>query len=434
MSGAHWSLFRNRGFALLWSSGLISMIGAWTLRVAVPIYVYQMTKSPAATSAVVAVIVAVSLLVAPFAGILVDRWDRRRVLIVANAAHALTLVPLFLVNQEADLPLLLAVLAVQTALAQFVAPAEHALLPRLVAGDDLAAANALNALNNNLARLIGPAAGGLVAARTGLDGAVLVNVATFLVAMLLMLGVPGRHRAAPEIGDAHVGAGPLVRFGREFVAGLRAAGHSSMLRVVFVVLALVSVGEGLMGSLFAVFVYRALNGGPAEIGYLASGQAIGGIVGGLAGAWIARRVAVHRQIAVSMVLFGLTDIVIFNYPRWLPEVWPGVVLMAVVGVPGALIMAGFMTILQSEVSDAFRGRVFSAAMVTQSTAMLAGTALAATLTDKLGVITLLTAQGAGYAIGGVCFGLLARRARRREQAAEAPVETPMPVEARTGSA
>src|SRR5687767_9708993 len=114
MSGANWTLFRNRGFALLWAGGLISMIGSWTMRVAIPIYVYQLTASPAATSAVIAVIVAVSLLVGPFAGTLVDRWDRRRVLIVANAAHAVTLLPLLLVDREADLALLFAVLAVQT--------------------------------------------------------------------------------------------------------------------------------------------------------------------------------------------------------------------------------------------------------------------------------------------------------------------------------
>jgi Na+/melibiose symporter-like transporter len=252
---------------------------------------------------------------------------------------------------------------------------------------------------------------------------VVLNIATYVVATLLMFGVPGRHRAEAAAED--VDAGKVGRrLTTEFVAGLRAASNSPMLRVVFAVLALVSIGEGVMGSLFAVFVARALDGGAAELGYLASGQAIGGVVGGLAGAWIGRRVAVHRQVAVGMVLFGLIDIVIFNYPRWLPEVWPGVALMALVGVPGALIMAGFMTILQSEVGDAYRGRVFSAAMVVQSMAMLAGTGLAATLTDRLGVIPVLTAQGAGYAIGGVCFGLLARRARRPTAPAETAAAEP----------
>src|SRR6266540_2791037 len=342
-------LFRNRGFALLWIGGLISMTGDWALRVAVPIAVYRMTGSPAATSAVVATVVAVSLLVSPLAGVFVDRWDRRSTLIVANAAQAVILLPMLLVNRVADLALLLALLAVQTTLARFVDPAEHALLPRLVPAADLAVANSLNALNNNLARLVGPALGGLVAASTGLAGAVLLDAASFLI---------------------------------------------------------------------AVFVSGPLHGGAAELGWLASGQAVGGIVGGLAGARIARRVPVHRRVAASMVVFGLVDIVIFNYPRWYTEVWPGVALMAVVGVPGAVMLAAFMTILQTEVDDAFRGRVFSAAMVTQAGAMLAGTAIAATLTSRFGVIAVLTAQGAGYVLGGACFALLARRSAQTSGAPE----------------
>src|SRR6266508_4523798 len=95
-------LFRNRGFALLWIGGLISMTGDWALRVAVPIAVYRMTGSPAATSAVVATVVAVSLLVSPLAGVFVVRWDLCSTLFVANAAHALILLPMRLVNRAAD--------------------------------------------------------------------------------------------------------------------------------------------------------------------------------------------------------------------------------------------------------------------------------------------------------------------------------------------
>src|SRR6266511_892688 len=219
-------LFRNRGFALLWIGGLISMTGDWALRVAVPIAVYRMTGSPAATSAVVATVGAVSLLVSPLAGVFVDRWDRRSTLIVANAAQAVILLPMLLVNRVADLALLLALLAVQTTLARFVDPAEHALLPRLVPAADLAVANSLNALNNNLARLVGPALGGLVAASTGLAGAVLLDAASFLIAAVLVAGVPGRHRAALDADHQQLGAGPLVKLGKDFAAGVRAAGRS----------------------------------------------------------------------------------------------------------------------------------------------------------------------------------------------------------------
>jgi MFS family permease len=421
MSDATRALFRNRGFTLLWTGGLISLTGDWVLRIAVPIYVYRMTGSPAATSAVVAVVVAVSLLVGPLAGVLVDRWDRRRIVIVANAAQAVLLLPLIMVHRASQVPLLLAVLAVQTALSCLVDPAAHALLPRLVPGADLAAANSLNALNSNLARLVGPALGGLVAASTGLAGATLLDAVSFLTAAVLVVGVPGRHRATRTADHPRVGAGPLVKLATDLAAGIRAAGRSPMLRALFVVLALVGVGEGVMGSLFAVFVSRALHGGAAQLGWLSSGQAVGGILGGLVGAWIVRRAPLRRQVVVSLLLFGLTDIAIFNYPRWYTGVWPGVTLMVVVGVPGAVLMAAFMTIIQTDVDDAFRGRVFSAAMVIQSGTMLAGTALAATLTDRLGVIAMLTAQGAGYVLGGFCFALLTRRGTTT---GPAPVEEP----------
>lgn len=404
-------LFGNRGFALLWTGALISLTGDWALRVAVPIYVYRLTGSPAATSAVVAVVVAIGLLVGPLAGVLVDRWDRRRVVIFANAAQALVLLPMVLVDRPADLPLLFAVLAAQTTLARFVGPAEHALLPHLVSGADLPAANSLNALNNNLARLIGPAVGGLVAASTGLAGAALLDAASFLIAAALVAGVPGQHRVRVHRDGRLPDVGRFARFGAEFTDGVRAAGRSPLLRAVFVVLALTGIGEGVMSSLFAVFVDRALHGGAAELGWLASGQAVGGILGGLIGTRIGRRVPVPRQIVASMTAFGLIDLAIFNYPRWYPEIWPGIVLMVVVGVPGAIMVAGFMTILQTDVDDAFRGRVFSAAMVIQSGAMLAGTTVAATLTERFGVIAMLTAQAAGYTLGGVCFGVLARRVR-----------------------
>jgi MFS family permease len=408
MGGVRLGLFRNRGFALLWTGGLISMTGDWALRIAVPIYVYQLTGSPAATSAVIAVVVAVSVTVGPVAGVLVDRWDRRRVLIVANAAQAVILLPLLRVHRAGDLALLLAVLAAQTALARFTDPAEHALLPRLAPAAELRAANSLNALNSNLARLVGPAVGGLTAASTGLAGAALLDATTFVIAALMMVGIPGRHRAEPDPAQQHPGAGPLVRLGREFVAGLRVAGRSRLLRAVFLVLALSGIGEGVMSSLFAVWVRRTLDGGAADLGWLASGQAIGGIAGGLIGAWVGRRVPIRQQLIAGLFLFGFIDLMIFNYPRWYPEVWPGVALMALVGVPAALTIAGFMTILQTNVGDAYRARVFSAAMVIQAGSMLGGTAVAATLTDRLGVVTMLTAQGAGYVLSSLWFAYLTR--------------------------
>src|SRR5689334_13249386 len=96
-------VLRNRNFGLLWTAGLISITGTWLLSVALPIFIYKLTDSPAATATAVAVRVVASLISAPLAGVYVDRWDRKKVLIYANILQAATLLPLLAVGSAADL-------------------------------------------------------------------------------------------------------------------------------------------------------------------------------------------------------------------------------------------------------------------------------------------------------------------------------------------
>jgi MFS family permease len=124
---------RERNFALLWWGGLISLAGDWLLRTALPFYVYDLTGSALATSVMFMVGTVPGLLLGPVAGVFVDRWDRRRTLVVANLLLALTLTPLLLVRSADWLWLVYAVALVQSALVRFVVPAENALLPLLVA-------------------------------------------------------------------------------------------------------------------------------------------------------------------------------------------------------------------------------------------------------------------------------------------------------------
>jgi len=386
--------FRSRGFSLLWIAGLISLTGDWLLSVALPIYIYRLTGSPAAVSAIVATNVAARLLFGALAGVYVDRWDRRRVLIWANVALTAALLPLLAVTSADRVWLACAVTFVVAVLAQLVSPAEHALLPRLVDPAELTAANSLNTLNNNLARLIGPALGGLAAVGLGLSGVVLLDAASFLVAAGLVALIRGSYRAEAKLSE------PLAR---ELRDGFVIVGRTPVLRALFTVLAVTSVGEGVMSSLFAVFVDRGLGGGPGELGALMSAQAVGGIAGGLGCAWLAARTSPVRMVGVGLVLFGAVDLVIFNYPRWATAIGPELALFVLVGIPGAVLIAGAMTLLQTEVADALRGRVFAVAGVLQAGGMLAGTGLAATLTDRVGVLTMLTIQGLGYVLAGIWF-------------------------------
>jgi MFS family permease len=171
--------------------------------------------------------------------------------------------------------------------------------------------------------------------------------------------------------------------------------------VIFWFLAIISLGEGVMGVMIVVFTGRTLGGGARELGWIVAAQAVGGVLGGLLGSVIGDRVGARWLVGIGTVVMGVGDLVIFNYPRWYPEVWPALVLMAVVGVPAALIMAGVMTVLQRSVDDGLRGRVFGAALMVMSLVALVGTGVASALGDRLGPVTLLNVQGVGLVAGGL---------------------------------
>jgi MFS family permease len=418
---------RQRNFALLWFSGLISMTGTWALYVAMPIAVYELTRSAVATSAVAAVNLGVRLVVGPIAGVYVDRWDRRQVMVYANLLLALVLVPALLVTSADRVWILFPVTGLTALLSQLVSPAEHALLPRLVPEEQLAAANALNGLNNNLARLIGPAVGGVAAAVYGLRGAVLLDLVSFVLCAGLVALISGRHRAE-RTGDT-------TGIRREIVDGARAIRRSALLRALFVALAFISIGEGVLSGLFPVYVGDALGGGALELGWMMSAQAVGGLVGGVAATWFALRWAPVRMMIIGLLCSGALDLVIFNLPRFVRgpgALIPVLVLFVIVGVPIAVLTAGAMTLLQTEVVDEMRGRVFGFVMVVQSGVMLLGTGIAAVATEPLGALNVLILQGGCGVLAGVAFGVMARRARVARTPGPVPAEPPAAL-AETGS-
>jgi MFS family permease len=406
------AIFRQRNFALLWFAGLISLAGDWTLIIALPIYVYQLTGSTLATSLMLMVGIVPRLLFGSVAGVFVDRWDRKRTMVLANLLMAAGLLPLLAVRSADQLWLIYIVAFVESTIAQFFGPAENALLPRLVSEEHLVSANSLNSLNNNLARLIGPALGGTAAALIGLSGVALLDAGSFLVAALLIALITGRHTAAQDSHPPAGASGAWKRVWHEWLAGMRLISGNRTLRIIFGLLAITSLGEGVFGVLFVVFVNRILGGGAAEIGWLMSAQAVGGLLGGLLVGWLGARVPAARLIGIPTILFGAIDLAIFNYPRFFPGFLPVLLLFVAVGVPGIFKVTGVNTLLQISVDDAFRGRVFGAFGMVASLMALIGLTLAGLIGDRVGVITVLNIQGAVYILAGLMVLTLLRGAGR----------------------
>ena len=155
------NLLRRRNFALLWFGGLISIMGDRVLLVALPYFVYQQTESTFASAVMVAAELLPRLLFGSVAGVFVDRWDRKKLMVITSIAQGIVILPLLLVHSADSMWIVYLVSFFQTMLAIFFGPAENALLPLLVEEEELLPANSLNALNNNIARVIGPPIGGV---------------------------------------------------------------------------------------------------------------------------------------------------------------------------------------------------------------------------------------------------------------------------------
>ncbi len=406
------ALLRQRNFALLWWGGLISMIGDWMLRIALPAFIYERTGSTLATGAMFIAGQLPNLLLGSVAGVFVDRWSRQRTMVITNLLLMIGLLPLVLVTSTDWLWVVYVVAFLQSSINQFFGPAENALLPQLVGEEHLLTANTLNALNNNLARLIGPAVGGVLALSVGLAGVAVLDALTFLVAAGMIALIRFTPSPILETETAPLLGGAFLAFWRAWATGLRMVTQEPMLQLLFTIAALWAIGEGVLRVLFIPFVTNVLHGQATEIGWLMSAQAIGGVSGGVFIARIGQRISPVRLFGPCAILFGIIDLAIFNYPLFFPGFAIAVVLFIVVGLPGAGLNASFMTLLQNSTTDAYRGRIFGAFTTTFALLTLGGMTFASTLGDRIGIVPVINIQGYVFVIGGMLGLLLLPRIRK----------------------
>jgi MFS family permease len=395
---------RQRNFALLWFGGLISFAGDWALIIALPVFVYDLTGSTLATGVMFIAQSLPRLLFGPLAGVLVDRWDRKRTLVAANLAQAAVL-PLLLLVQSVDMLWLLYLVAfVQTSVSLFVHPAESSLVPRLVGEERLLPANSLLAFNWELTRLVAPPLGGLLMGTLGLTSIVLLDSISFLLAAILLalIAIPPAMRP-----DKHADQQPagIAAVWEELVAGLRYARYDRLVSALFIIAGTSMISEGIGNVLGFPWLKEALHGGALERGWLASAQAVGGLLGGLAIGHVARRIQPVALMTGSGVILGAASLALINIAALpIPPalVMPlALVLKAAQGAPIIGFYVSLETLLQKSVPDRFRGRIFGAYGAACALAMLAGQAIASFMGDRLGVVTVMNGVGILFLAAGL---------------------------------
>jgi MFS family permease len=488
---AGWALLRRRDFGLLWAGGLISETGDWFLLVGLPFWVLQETGSSLVTASVFLVGLLPGLVVGPLAGVLVDRWDRRRTLVAVSLAEAAFLLPLLAVDGRDRLWIVYLVIAVEATLAQLNDPARNALVPTLVPKDDLVGANALIGLNTNVARLAGSPLGGILVEVAGLPGLVIGDAASFLLGAALIglvrpvgvgrqgtVGGPGtmdgpatvEHPMAvdalatkdgpvpldPAVTvDPAVTAEPSVTAERarsnsasrfagprrgsvadgeaegsglstapvqgaaaeprgvvgEWVDGLRVVAGDRELVWGLVVNGLAAVAQGIFTVLFVLFVTRVLGGDGADVGLLRGVQAIGGLLGGVVVVGLARRLEPGRLLGVSLLVFAVIDLAMWNGSLVTTSQWLYLGLFVAAGIPGIGFLTGLTALVQERTEDAYLGRVFATYYGAFNGLMALGMLLAGLLGDTVGVVPVLNGQAGLYLLAGVVAVATLGRAR-----------------------
>lgn len=387
------SVLRRRDFALLWTGGLVSVAGDWVLSAALPFFVYEETGSTIATAAMIVARLAPSVVLGSVAGVFVDRWSRKRVLVWTNLLQAALVTLLLLVPATGSLWVVFLVAAAQSVASSFSSPAESALLPGLVGPDELLAANALNTLNNRIARLVGVPLGGVLLAYVGLEAIVLVDAVSFAAAALLIAPI-----TAPTAPRVVVDASSVWEsFWREWLEGLRLVRHDRTIALLFVVLALMTFGGTMLDPLTVAWVRDVLGEGPQVFTWILTVHAASGIVGSVLVGGYGHRFAPRDLIGWGSVVAGAALALRYN----LPSVALALAMSAVAGLTSVISSTGVETLAMQSVRDELRGRVFGSLNATLSLLSLAGAAVGGLAAEIVGIVPMLNVATALIVVAGI---------------------------------
>jgi predicted MFS family arabinose efflux permease len=385
--------WRERDFRLVLGGGLVNDIGDWLLMIALPVYVLTATGSGSATAALFAIEYGVAMVLGPYGGRLVDGWDLRRTLVVTNLLQAVLLLPLLAVTPHRVWPAF-AVAAAQAILGRVNNPANAAIVPRLVAPDQLVAANAALASSSSLARLIGSPLGGVIVELAGLRAVVVLDGLSFLAVAGAMWLV--RRPAPLEGSDAVEGTSDSG----SALDGLRLVRRRPTLRRLMLLIGATQLAQGMFVVLFVAFVLRQLDAGASAVGLIRGVQAVGGLVGGLAIARWSRRW--HPGVLASFGLLGMGALsaLTWNAPVVTTAVVAYGALFVLAGVPSAAIGVGLMTTAQQVTPPAFMGRVVGTAEAVGLGGAAVGSIVAGLALDRVSITTLLDTQAMVYVLAG----------------------------------
>lgn len=390
---------RIRPFAVFTLACLVSNVGLWMSNLTVPVILFQLTGSAVWVGVFAVAVFAPGIILAPISGLIADRFDRRRVLLVTQLGMTLAAFALWLMwSAGVHIPgVLLIPVVVNGIFGAMNMPSFLAFVHDLVPRENLRAAVTINSIQFNLARAVGPLVAGLLLATTGPDWALLVNALSFLGVVTVLVVIRARETQVLVRTREPI----MLQFAE--AARYMASKPGIRLAIIGGIVGAV-LGQPLysMSVVLADQVYRV---GSFDLGMLNMCLSIGAVaaIPLLAGRW--GRLPLSRAVAggmvgtaIALVALSATTSYVFAVP-----------LFMFAGGAAVLIMAGTATVIQLIVRDDLRGRILAIRQMTFTAGMPLGAMLAGVVADVWGIRLFLL--GAGIIVA--CAALVMRFVPRR---------------------
>ena len=388
-----WRALRHRNFRLFFGGQSISLIGTWMTRIATSWLVYRLTKSALLLGTVGFAGQIPTFLLAPIAGVIVDRIDRRKVLVWTQTlamVQSLALAWLTL-SHRINVAEVLALSAMQGVINAFDMPGRQSFMVKMVEDRaDLSNAIAINSSMVNTARLIGPSLAGLLIAATSEGWCFLVDGVSYIavIASLLMMRVP-----ADDLQRATTSMIAQLKEGWTYVTG------SVPIRSILGLFALLSLMGWPFMVLMPVFAGQVLHGGAHTLGFLMGAVGVGSLISALS--MVMRRSVrgLSKMIPIAASVFGI-GLICFGLSHVL---WLSMLMMLVTGFGMMQGLTGSNTIIQTLVDENMRGRVMSYYTMAFVGMAPFGSLLAGALAHAIGAPRTVIVSGVACILGSIWF-------------------------------
>ncbi|HEY7340362.1 MAG TPA: MFS transporter [Ktedonobacterales bacterium] len=352
----------NRNFALLWSGQVVTDLGTAMFNTALVVWVVAMLArgqlwAPLAVSGLLLAQSLPMMLVRPFAGVFVDRWDARRTMLRMDAIRA-ALVALLLILVTFPLASVWLLVAIYltvlcaSACGQFFNSALLALISDVVPENDLPHASGLSEVTWSIASVVGPPLAAPLVLGLGAPWALVLNGGSFVISYCTLLAIRTphcAHREAPTVHDTNI----RLRILGELRDGLRFVRANRIVRTVTLAVSIAMLGAGMLHALDYFFVTQSLHAAPALYGLVGCAFGGGSIVGALLAAKIAPRLGIARTFVYALLAVGITTVLLSRQTNLIPAltVW------TMLGIVNAATNVAMMPLLLGATPRAMIGRM-----------------------------------------------------------------------------